>query len=64
MLEYRGKQYSVQGIQPGEWKWSVELEEKTKSGKAVSRAVAVALAKREIDRTLMPKRIILKPSAI
>jgi hypothetical protein len=40
-MEYRGKQYAaVQSLDGKTWKWSVALDGRTKSGKAMSRAVA------------------------
>jgi hypothetical protein len=63
-MEYRGKQYSiVQGLGGSSWKWSVQLNGHTKSGKAMSRLVGIKLAQREIDRALAPKRRLVPPAA-
>jgi hypothetical protein len=43
-MQYRGKHYIVvQGIEPGSWKWTVDLDEQTsKSGEAKTRGLAVS----------------------
>jgi hypothetical protein len=55
-MEYRGKSYTiVQGIEPGSWKWTVHLDEKTvKSGDAPSRPAAITSVIWLIDRALKP----------
>ena len=57
-MEHRGVEYRIlQGIRPGDWKWSVLLETAGKrSGQAVRRDDAVTAAKRAIDLALAPKR--------
>ncbi len=61
-MEYRGRPYSVvQGLQ-GSWKWSVQLDGRTKSGKRPDRNTGIKFAEREIDRALAPKKKRLKPA--
>jgi hypothetical protein len=56
-MEYRGKQYTVlQGLEPGSWKWSVQLDGRTRSGRAHDRQTGIKIAEKEIDRALAPKR--------
>ena len=57
-MEYRGVEYRIlQGIRPGDWKWTVLLETAGKnSGQAVRRDHAVAAAKHAIDLALAPKK--------
>jgi hypothetical protein len=48
----------MQGIKPGDWKWSVLLETAGKhSGQAVKREDAVTAAKRAIDTALNRQRL-------
>ena len=63
-MEYRGKTYSiVQGVDPGTWKWTVQLDEQTaKSGEAKSLAAARTEVILFIDRALAPKKVKLAPS--
>ncbi len=58
-VEYRGKQYTiVQGVEPGTWKWTVRLDEKTaRSGTDKTRAAAMSTVERLIDRALAPKKV-------
>ena len=60
-MEYRGKQYTiVQGIQPGSWKWTVELHDRSvKSGDAPTREAAKVRVMWIIDHALANKK--LKP---
>jgi len=45
-MEYRGKQYSVvQGLK-GSWRWSTQLDDRTKSGKSPTGKPASSLLKR------------------
>jgi len=47
----------VQGIEPGIWKWSVDLDGHSKSGEAHARPAAIKAAERVIDRMLKPKKL-------
>jgi hypothetical protein len=61
-MEYRGKHYSVvQSLRHHTWKWSVDVNGRVKSGKALSREVGIQLAERVIDRALAPKKKRLVP---
>jgi hypothetical protein len=53
-MQYRGKHYIVvQGIEPGSWKWTVDLDEQTsKSGEAKTRGLAVSAVVLLVDRLL------------
>jgi hypothetical protein len=63
-MEHRGVEYrTIQGIQRGFWKWSVETETEKNSGTSDSRDAAMAAAKRAIDNALDPKKRKLIPSA-
>jgi hypothetical protein len=63
-MEHRGVEYRIiQGIKPGDWKWSVETETGTKSGTSGRKDAAVIAAKRAIDSALGPKRQKLIPPA-
>jgi hypothetical protein len=57
-MEYRGKSYSIlQGIEPGSWRWSVQLNEKViKSGTSPTRAAAIASVHWVIDKSLAAKK--------
>jgi hypothetical protein len=55
-MEYRGKQYSVVLSIGGKWKWSVEIDGHTKSGRAPNRLAGIKVAKAEIDRALARKK--------
>jgi hypothetical protein len=56
-MEYRGKHYSVvQSLRHHTWKWSVDVNGRVKSGKALSREVGIQLAERVIDRALATKK--------
>jgi hypothetical protein len=51
--KYRGKHYSVvQSLRHHTWKWSVDVNRRVKSGKALSREIGIQLAERVIDRAL------------
>ena len=56
-MEHRGVEYRImQGIQPGDWKWSVLSDAAGRnSGQAVKREDAVNAAKRAIDLALNRK---------
>jgi hypothetical protein len=55
-MEYRGKQYrAVQGIDK-KWKWSVDFDGRTASGRVPNRQAAVKAAERAIDQALAPKK--------
>jgi hypothetical protein len=55
-MEHRGVEYRIlQGIKPGDWKWSVETATGTKSGSSDNKDEAVIAAKRAIDNALDPK---------
>jgi hypothetical protein len=61
-MEHRGKQYRVVQRLAGAWKWCVsDLDGRTRSGKAPSRAAGVDAAERKIDRALAPKKRRLVP---
>ena len=63
-MEHRGVEFRImQGIKPGDWKWSVETETGTKSGRSDRRDAAVIAAKRAIDNALDPKKRKLSPPA-
>ena len=53
-MQYRGIEYQVaQTADPIGWKWTVLLDdERTKTGAGYSRASAIALAQRAIDKAL------------
>jgi len=57
-MEYRGKKYTIlQGTERGSWKWTVELDEKTKrSGESPTREAAVASVHWAIDRSRSLKK--------
>jgi hypothetical protein len=56
-MEHRGVEYRIiQGIKPGDWKWSVETETGTKSGTSDRKDAAVIAAKHAIDDALDPKK--------
>ena len=56
-MQYRGKYYTiVQGIEPGCWNWTVDLDERTsKSGEAKTRGLAVSAVVLLIDKLLTRK---------
>jgi hypothetical protein len=55
-MEHRGVEYRIiQGIKPGDWKWSAEIKTGTKSGTSDNKDAAVIAAKRTIDNALDPK---------
>jgi hypothetical protein len=57
-MEYRGKTYSVVQALEGCWKWSIEIDGRTRSGVANgTRQSVIRLVEREIDRVLAPKRV-------
>jgi hypothetical protein len=53
-MQYRGMEYGVvQTASPTGWKWTVQLDQnRTKTGTGFSRATAVGLAQRAIDKAL------------
>ena len=57
-MEHRGVEYRIiQGIKPGDWKWSVLSDTAgRKSGQAIRREDAVNAAKHAIDLALAPNR--------
>jgi hypothetical protein len=61
-MEYRDKVYTiVQGIEPGTWKWTVQLDERTvKSGTAPTRDAARTNIVWVVDKALAPKKVKLK----
>jgi hypothetical protein len=55
-MEHRGVEYRIiQGIKPGDWKWSAEIHTGTKSGTSDNKDAAVTAAKSAIDNALDPK---------
>jgi hypothetical protein len=56
-MQYRGKHYIVvQGIEPGKWQWTVDLDEHTsRSGEAKTRGLAVSAVVLLIDKQLSRK---------
>lgn len=56
-MQYRGKHYIiVQGIAPGSWKWTVDLDERTsRSGEAKTRGLAVSAVVLLVDKLLARK---------
>ena len=56
-MQYRGKHYIVmQGIEPGSWKWTVDLDERTsRSGEARTRGLAISAVVLLVDRLLARK---------
>jgi hypothetical protein len=61
-MKYRDIEYTVvQGLGRRLWKWGFELETKVVTGKAETRAEAVAKAERAIDLALAPKKLRLVP---
>jgi hypothetical protein len=58
-MQYKGVEYSVVQLTEGTgWRWEIRFDDgKTKSGVSrVSRAVAIKIARSEIDRALKDKR--------
>jgi hypothetical protein len=57
-MQYRGKHYIVvQGVEPGSWKWTVDLDEQTsKSGEAKTRGLAVSAVVLLVDRLTRKSR--------
>ena len=55
-MKYRGMQYSVLLGIGGKRNWSVEIDERTKSGNAPNRPTGIKLAEAEVDRALAPKK--------
>jgi hypothetical protein len=46
----------VQGIEPGSWKWTVDLDERTsKSGEAKTRGLAISAVVLVVDKLLARK---------
>jgi hypothetical protein len=61
-MRYREVEYTVvQGLGRHLWKWEFALEAKAVTGKAATRAEAVAKAERAIDRALALKKLRLVP---
>jgi hypothetical protein len=56
-MHYRGKYYIIaQGIEPGSWKWTVDLDEHTsKSGETKTRGLAVSAVVLLVDKLLARK---------
>jgi hypothetical protein len=56
-MQYRGKHYMVvQGIEPGSWKWTVDLDERTsRSGEAKTRGLAISAVVLLVDKLLARK---------
>jgi hypothetical protein len=56
-MQYRGKSYIVvQGIEPGSWKWTVDLDEhSSKSGEARTRGLAISAVVLLVDKLLARK---------
>jgi hypothetical protein len=56
-MQYRGKHCNVvQGIEPGSWKWTVDLDERTsKSGEAKTRGLAISAMVLLVDKLLARK---------
>jgi hypothetical protein len=56
-MQYRGKHYIVvQDIEPGSWKWTVDVDEQTsESGEAKTRGLAVSAVVLLVDRLLTRK---------
>src|SRR5258708_33323324 len=65
LMEHRGVAYRIiQGIKPGDWKWSVLSDTAgPKSGTSDIKDAAVSAAKRAIDNALDPKKRKLSPPA-
>lgn len=63
MSQHRGKSYTVVvGISGSEWKWTVELDGRTRSGTTrIGRQAAIREAENAIDNALAPKKRKLKP---
>ena len=57
-MKYRGKSFTIlQGVEPGSWKWRVELDKgNAKSGDSPTRAAAMNSVVWVIDKTLAPKK--------
>jgi hypothetical protein len=49
---YKGIDFTVQGIEPDVWKWSVSIGDSTKIGQTKTKPDAVIAAWRTIDKTL------------
>ena len=56
-MQYRGKHYIVvQDIEPGSWKWTVDLDERTsRSGEARTRGLAISAVVLLVDKLLARK---------
>lgn len=56
-MQYRGKPYIVvQGIEPGSWKWTVDLDERSStSGEAKTRGLAISAVVLLVDKLLARK---------
>ena len=57
-MEYRGKEFTIrQGVGPGSWKWTVQLDERAaKSGEAPTRAAAMNSVVWVIDKSLKVRK--------
>jgi len=57
-MEYPGKEFTIrQGVGPGSWKWTVQLDERAvKSGEAPTRAAAVNSVVWVIDKLLKVRK--------
>lgn len=57
-MEHKGVEYSVVRLTDGGWRWEVKFGDgKNKSGLTrVSRALAIKIAKNEIDRVVKDKK--------
>jgi len=57
-MEHKGVEYSVVRSTDGSWRWEIKLDvDKRKSGVTrVSRALAIKIAKIEIDRVVKNKK--------
>ena len=56
-MEYKGVEYAVVRLTDGSWRWEVKFGDSKKSGVTrVSQALAIKLAKIQIDRVVKDKK--------
>jgi hypothetical protein len=64
-MKYRDVDYTiVQGIGRQVWKWGFVYQEKSNTGRSLTKAEAIAEAERAIDQALAVKKLRLVPPEI